>query len=294
MAKRLLLLASLALLVVGCSDKSDSLSSSATEPAPEAPAIDSSLKGVYAMEFETPSTPKKEDDLGEAFAKGFGSMLASTMELTFDGQGGFSMSMMGFPVDGKVILEGDKVRLEPETIMGMTEEELKKQAKDGQAKNVSMDEAKMSGTVEENGDVIRLKGEKGEPMVFRRKMEAVVEDKVSVNDRVFVGTWVGVEAIANKKPSTDEEKQEEQLIQTMLKTMRFEFRPDYTFKMRMMFEMEGNWKREGDELVLQPTKMMGLGGGESQNDPMRLKIDGDKLTLKGEKADEGTLVFAKN
>src|SRR5690349_127928 len=104
MKTRLCLLAVCAALVMGCSDKGSTQVSSGAGPSEpvkqEAPTLD----GVYAMEIEKPKPADgKEKDMGTALAEGFGSMFASSMQLKIEKGERFSMSMMGFPIDGKVI-----------------------------------------------------------------------------------------------------------------------------------------------------------------------------------------------
>lgn len=302
MNSRLLLLPLVLLYAAGCTSTKvtpmasggvDTTDNPATVPI-ESSVSAASLVGRYRTEIEVPDG--KADEPGKALTKGLADMFGSMTELEVLENNRFRLAVVGMPIEGRVVIEGSSVTLFPETLMGMTEEELKKHP---EAKKQSFSKEPMEATVEEDGQVIRLKGVEAQEgaMVFRRVKEEPkkpVADKVAPSDQMFVGEWSASVRPPNRE-LTEAEQQEMQMARALVATSTLELRKDYTFYFKMMLEFEGTWKITNSTLVLSPTKMMGMDtSGSKDAKPMEMKVEaGGKNLVMSEEPGKGALVYTK-
>ncbi|MBX7134055.1 MAG: hypothetical protein K1X67_15385 [Fimbriimonadaceae bacterium] len=282
-------LALAALIIAGCT-KSGSTGATSTEPT----------KSYVGKWVGNPEVPKgdKADPAAE-MASGMMKMMGS-IQLEFESESKFKMTMLGMPIEGKVAKEGDTLTLTPETVMGMTKDEAKKSSS-----SVSMEEKPIKLKLSADGTKLSSIPEKAdEPvLVFERgkpepKHETTMSDS---SDLALVGKWGGVIEMPPLGPNaTQEEKDEVKMTEQMSKSLELDLRGDGTFKLDMMFEMEGKWKREGAKVTMTPTKMMGMEMTEEDmkkdgNEPMVGEIsDGDKtITVLHKDPKKGKLVLRK-
>lgn len=255
------------------------------------------LSGSYKGEIELGAADS--NDPGAALAKGMGDMFAGMMSLEFPEAGRFKMSMMGLPVEGSATLDGNRLTLTPETMMGMKPEELEKLNKDKGAANAG-DMKPMSGEVSDGGATIRLiedgKTAKDGVLVFKRKADESkkeIVDKTSGDEKGLVGTWKGeVELGAG---ATDEDKT---MAQVLANSLSLKLNADRTFALNMMVEMLGEWTLTGDRIELQPTKMMGMEMSDEdkkKNEPLVGSVSGNGTMISVAKAGEhAKLIFRKS
>lgn len=111
------------------------------------------------------------------------------------------------------------------------------------------------------------------------------------------------------KPKKDDPMADfaESMAQAMLDGSYLELRGGGKFSMKLMFDIEGDWKQEGEFLLLHPRKVMGMDVEEANkmngskepglNEPMKLKPTSDgTLVAVNEpgKENEGTLRFIRD
>ncbi|GIV02860.1 MAG: hypothetical protein KatS3mg015_1690 [Fimbriimonadales bacterium] len=123
----------------------------------------------------------------------------------------------------------------------------------------------------------------------------------------LVGRWKGeIVFPKSSKKKNPQDEMAEAMAKAFLSDLWIEFSADGTFKMNMMFPIEGRFEHKGNEVHLTPEKMMGMDleefakmGGEGtkvevNEKPMVLEVskDGATLRAKGEK-DDGELVFRR-
>lgn len=169
-------LAAAALLVVGCSGTPDQHADSSagvksnsadrlarqyetkqTSSPRGAKAENFQLVGRWKGELVLPKKegkPSPEDEFAEAMAKAF----LSDLWVEFDEDGTFKMNMM-VPIEGKYKQNGNSVHLTPETVMGMTMDDMKKLEGDGAT--VSMNEEPLILEISKDGKTLRAKDENG-------------------------------------------------------------------------------------------------------------------------------------
>ena len=101
----------------------------------------------------------------------------------------------------------------------------------------------------------------------------------------LVGQWKG-DASKMQMPTGDtpQEKMGAQMAQAMMSNMTLDLKKDKTFAMNMIFGMEGTWKIEGDTVLLDATKIMGVDvdkmpNAQKNRQPLVLAIGSDNKTL---------------
>lgn len=289
MMKCVPLLALAALLVVGCNK---SASTGATSPA----EVKKSYVGKWVGNPEMPKVDKQ--DPSAEMAAGMMKMMGS-IQLEFESETRFKMTMLGMPIEGKVTQEGDTLTLQPETLMGMTPEEARKDS------SMKMEEKPIKLKLSADGTKLSSIPEKKEEpvLVFERgKPEPKHETTMTESgDLALVGTWGGVIEMPPLGPdATEAEKRELKSTEQMSKSLKLDLRGDGTFKLDIMIEIEGKWKREGSKITMTPTKMMGMEMTEEDmkkdgNEPMVGEItDGDKtITVLHKDPKKGKLILKK-
>lgn len=282
-------LALAALIVVGC-NKSTSTGATSSAEAKK------SYVGKWVGNPELPKADKQ--DPGAEMAAGMMKMMGS-IQLEFESETRFKMTMLGMPIEGKVTQEGDTLTLEPETLMGMTPEEAKKDSSMKMEQKpiklkLSADGTKLSSIPEKKEEPV-LVFERGKP---EPRHETTMTDS---GDLALVGTWGGVIEMPPLGPdATEAEKRELKSTEQMSKSLKLDLRGDGTFKLDIMIEIEGKWKREGSKITMTPTKMMGMEMTEEDmkkdgNEPMVGEItDGDKtITVLHKDPKKGKLILKK-
>ncbi|MFW5698204.1 MAG: hypothetical protein ACOCX1_06580 [Fimbriimonadaceae bacterium] len=73
------------------------------------------------------SSKGAEDDMGAAFAQGMVDALTCDLKLTLYEDMTFSMSIMGMPAEGSWKIQRGNIRLEMESMMGMSREQIAEQ-----------------------------------------------------------------------------------------------------------------------------------------------------------------------
>ncbi len=275
------LVALAALLVVGCGQKGSGALGAKGDGASSSPETSKgpTLVGKWKGELKMPETSKDDPaaKLGEAFA----SMMLGSLSLEFKTEDTFSLSLMGIPVEGKVKRDGNKLTLTPETAMGMTVEEAKKQ-------NPMAKTDPMEAEISADGKEITLKDKDSKPsegvMVFKRREDSAKKSgpsTVSDAEKALVGSY-GAE-LHGAKPEGLSEKDagELKMAEAMLKGASLELFADNTFHLNFMFEMEGKWHVKDGVCNLKMEKMLGMpegGKSTSKSDDMNLRVEsGGKL-----------------
>ncbi len=86
------------------------------------------MKAELAKEREKrkndPNYDPTAEKFGEAFAEGMADMMSFALSIKKDKT--FTMTVMFFPIEGKWTQKGDQLFLQPETVMGMSKEEMAK------------------------------------------------------------------------------------------------------------------------------------------------------------------------
>lgn len=184
MGKWMLGLAAVTLLVVGCSGSPDQYaepsvsvkSNSADRFAPQHEVKQASSSKAKADHFQLVGRwkgelvlPKKKGDPSpeEKFAEAMAKAFLSDLWVEFNEDGTFKMNMM-VPVEGKYQQKGSSVHLTPETVMGMSMDDLKKMEGDGDS--VTMKQEPLILEISKDGKSLRAKsanGGEGE-LVFTR------------------------------------------------------------------------------------------------------------------------------
>ena len=119
---------------------------------------------------EDPNYDPAADQMAEAFAAGMAEMMSFALNIKEDKT--FSMTMMFFPVEGKWEQKGEQLWLHPETVMGMSKEELAKMGGENGQANMNNDEPLVLKITDGGKALVAVdpKGEFGsEELVFRRK-----------------------------------------------------------------------------------------------------------------------------
>ena len=96
----LIALVALAIALLGCSG-----------------ATEKKIVGKYKAQLTMPEG--KKDDPSAPMAKGFAEALVGSMSLEIKEGKAFTMTAMGFPIEGTWTLNGDKLTLTPTKVMGM-------------------------------------------------------------------------------------------------------------------------------------------------------------------------------
>jgi len=89
-------------------------------------SLEKKLVGRYTASFEEPASAK--DDAASQMVRNFAQMLGGSTTLELKEDKTFEMSLMAMPIKGTWSLDGTKLELKAETIMGMTPEQLKSEA----------------------------------------------------------------------------------------------------------------------------------------------------------------------
>lgn len=265
-----LFVVALAVAVVGCGSKDSDLVVAGGKDGAAAATGTASLAGKWKGEIKMPET-KSEDPMakmGEAMAQ----MLLGNLTLEFMEGDKFKLTMMGMPIEGSVKRTGNDLLMTPESAMGMPIEEARKA-------NPQLKDEPLKGTVSADNSEIILTGDKDKPtdgqMVFKRakdEPEEPVKSTVSAAEKSFVGKYEAKMEGSAPAGQTDEEKNEWKMAEMMVKSASLDLRADNTFRMTMMFDLEGTWKAGEGGLVLKMTKALGMDGGKPSPDNEDLKL----------------------
>gem|GEM_PF-4068001 len=168
-------LAAAALLVVGCSgtpdqhaDSSAGVKSNSADrlarqyetkqtSSPKGAKENFQLVGRWKGELVLPKKegkPSPEDEFAEAMVKAF----LSDLWVEFNEDGTFKMNMM-VPIEGKYQKKGSAVHLIPETVMGMSKEDMQKMQ--GEGASASMSDEPLILEISKDGNSLRAKDENG-------------------------------------------------------------------------------------------------------------------------------------
>jgi hypothetical protein len=123
-----------------------------------------------AKRAQDPNYDPASDQMAEAFAQGMAEMMSFALTIKEDKT--FAMTMMFFPVEGRWEQKGNQIWLHPETVMGMTREQMQEMG--GPDAKVKMEnEEPLVLKISQDGQslvAIDPKGEFGsEELVFKRK-----------------------------------------------------------------------------------------------------------------------------
>lgn len=295
---RILTIFTICAVLLGCkggepttAQKGASSPTASTVPAP-------GIEGTYKVDLKMPEG-KKDDPAAE-----FGKAMTGMMQMMFSGSkleiqsgGRFKITMMGMPVEGPYVLDGKKITLTPDKVMGMTVEEAKKLNP-----NNTMDTKPMTGSVSEDFKTITLDSEKpGEPGVNFVKApaeqpEAPVKETVSTDEKSLIGEYSGEMELP--EPKTDKEKQDAMMAKAMSGSLSLKLKADNTFTMNVMFELEGTWSLQSGAVVLNPTKVLGMDTKDTDSkkpQPLRGVVgeDGKTLTVTNPDQPGSKLIFTK-
>jgi len=306
----LLFVIALALAAFGCSSKDSTVAGSGSgsgsgkgsgTASGGGASATSDIIGKWKGDIKMPETNKDDPmaKMGEAMAQ----MFLGNLTLEFVEGGKFKLTMMGMPVEGSVSRKGNEIELTPETVLGMTVEEARKMNAENKGAELMKNDEPMLGTISADGSEITLKGKSdksGGEMVFKRakdEPEKPVKSTVAAAEQGFVGEWGAEMEGAAPASMTDKEKQEWKMAEMMVKSATLNLRADNTFRMTLMFDFEGTWKKEGDVLVLKMTKALGMDGGtpSADNEDLKLRSEAGGSRLISDQPGPGgaKLVFVK-
>jgi len=250
--------------------------------------------GKYKIDLK--ATAASKDDVAAKMGEAFAEMLmgGTTLELRADRT--FRMLIMTIPLEGKAQIDGTKLTLIPETVMGMTKEKARKLKQ-----QPLPDDKPMEGQFSEDFQTLTLKEIPGDPsgdLKFVRDTSVPKgpgKETVSAAELPLVGSYDG--SLKMPEPKNEQERQEQKTLIAMSKSMSLELRRDNTFFMRMVFELEGTWKLQGGKVVLTPTKLVGMEDMKSKTETKPIEgvveQDGKTLTFTPPDEKDPQLVFTK-
>lgn len=242
-----------------------------------------------------PESSTGKSDPAQDFAKGMMGMMGD-VRLEFPTEDTFKLQMLGMPIEGTVTKSGNQLILKAEKVMGMPPD---KANKDGKA------DEPLVLTLSDDGESITIR--EGTPdemvLVFKRDtstpktIQATLTDKADLD---LVGKWKGT--IDMPQPAANASQAEkDDYEQTKAMAITLDLRPDETFLMNMMMEVEGKWKREGGTVTLTPGKIAGMDMSvddkkDPNNEPLKgdLSPDGRTLIVKHHDPKKGTLTLRKD
>lgn len=284
----------LAVALVGCASKEGNLASGSDSKGGSAAAAGPDILGKWKGDIKMPETNKDDPmaKMGEAMAQ----MFLGNLTLEFMAGDKFKLTMMGMPIEGNVKRAGNELTMTPETALGMPIEEARKT-------NPNLKDEPLKGTISAAGDEIVLKGDDDKAtdgqMVFKRAKDEPakeVKSTVSEAEKAFVGDY-GAEMVGTAPANqTDDQKNEWKMAEMMVKSASLNLLADNTFKMTMVFDLEGTWKADGGNLTLKMTKALGMDGGKPSADNEDLKLrseSGGKLISDQPGPGGAKLVFVK-
>lgn len=266
-----------ALIVGGCNNASSSDATSAKSSAGKngasltATATDGSkstvsLAGKWKGKLELPKSTA--DDPGAKMAEAFGDMFMSMISLEFT-ETEYTLSLMGIPIKGGYEVDGSSITLTPKTVMGMPPEEFAKSMKDSKSdpSQPSPDPNEISkpmkATLSPDGASLRIAPEEGKEsegtLLFERapeeKPKEVSKPTVKGIEAELVGRYVGDPNSINEAALPPEQKAEIAMMKSVVGSASLVLSADNTFKLNLMFDIEGTWLATGGKLTLTPTKL---------------------------------------
>jgi hypothetical protein len=246
------------------------------------------IAGKWKGEVKMPAT--KADDPAAKMAEAFTQMFTGNLSLEFTSGDHFKLTMMGMPLEGKVARKGLNLTLTPETAMGMPIEEVKKT-------NPNFKEGdKLEATIAEDGSSITVKSKQLVFTRFKEEPKKEVASTVSSDEGSLVGHY-GAQREGQKPANmTPKDEKDWKMAEAMLKSSSLELNKDNTFKMNLVFNLEGQWHVQSGKLTLHMTGMAGIKGDDKgSKDDMNFSVEsGGRLV--GEKSDgpgRSKLVFVK-
>lgn len=291
----LALSAALLISVCGCS-KQDSVTQSGANPAAEsggATQASNSLMGTYKVVIDMPEG--KKDDPGAEFGKAMTGMLAGGAKLEIQDGNRFKLTLMGMPVEGPYTLDGKKITLTPDKVMGMTPAEAQKMNPNGK-----MDMTPMVGIVSDDFKTIEIQPDKKGQAGMKFSKEASVpkgpiKETVNETEKAWVGEYSG--NVEMPAPKDDKEKQEQAMAKAMAASLSLNLKADNTFTMNMMFELEGTWSAADGKIDIEPLKVLGMESDKNASKPNAihgaLGSDGKTITIDDPKQTGTKMVFTK-
>lgn len=191
----------------------------------------------------------------------------STVVLDLKPEGKFVFDMMGTPIEGSYGIEGDKLTLEFETIMG-------KPVDDPNSPIGFLGETFVEpevGTIRDKGSAIFFPSRPGMSfeavMTFTRHRPPAPPHgpkSVRAEEEKYVGTYVYDPRYELPKAETKAMEKAQEMLKNMMRGFRLELLSDNTFNLTMMLMMKGKWSLDGEELnldVIEP-EMKALTGSE--------------------------------
>ena len=234
---------------------------------------------------EIASAANKKDDPATQMAASMAKMMGK-LTLTISGDE-FSLKMMGIPLEGHVEAKNGQLSLVPETVMGMSKEELssvKSSAKSADMKPMTI-ALKPDGSIELSG------GDPNDNMVFRRDTSKakVCASNVTESESNFVGTYSGTMSGMPTQSGA-----QAKMMEKLAKSLKLELRSDHSFDLTVGFELGGTWTLSGNKMSLDITKMMGMEDMKSKSDPLVgiVSADGSQIVITDPKK-PGKLTFTK-
>ncbi|MBX3118942.1 MAG: hypothetical protein KF784_07730 [Fimbriimonadaceae bacterium] len=295
-------------VLTGCNSKEAALSAadfaSSVSKSSNETSSNGFLVGTWKGEVQMPELPA--DDPAAAIAKGMGDMLASSMQLELMDDDKFRLSALGFPIEGDFVREGNKLKLTPAKVLGMTVDEFKAMsASKGQATPDKDEFTKpLTLTISMDGKELVAEPEEGQEkngsLVFKRdtsvvKTERLTESGDSKSEKTLVASGTdmsvvghfGVDLRIDESKLSEKDKAELPMAKAMIEASTLDIASDKTFRMTLVVEASGNWTIEGNILTLNITHAMGM--KTTSSEPMKLKILDGGRTLKAlQSASAGT------
>lgn len=196
-----------------------------------------------------------KDDAASKMAESFAGMLGN-FDLEIREGNRFTLTVMGVPTEGSMVIKDKSITLTPETMMGKTIEDLKK-SEAAAGKSTEALGKSMAGEFAADMETITLMdSEKPDSkIVFKRNTEkpkVVGASTVSDAEKGLVGTY------KTQADTSTMKADDKTMYEAMKDTMNLVLDQDNTFSMNVMLKMEGTWKVTGNTLNLHPTKMNGM------------------------------------
>lgn len=274
------------LVSIGCAPCSTMAQSAHDKGSAAEAKAEKSIIGKWKGRIDMPKSESKDPgaEMGEAFVKMMEGMLNPRLEFLSETE--FKMLIMSMPVTGRVELDGRKIRLIPEKLMGMTPEQAK------QAGNTNFDSEPMEGEISEDYKTIRLNQGEDSNLIFERAADEVsqpvVDKTANAFERNVTGTY-SVKIIAPESGPNAIPDDQKQMLEAMEQSMYLELRKDHTFLFNMMLELEGTWSVQGGTIVMKPTGVAGMSTDQLKSVSKQKDIvgsfssDGRTIKAKGDK-----------
>jgi hypothetical protein len=261
-------------------------------PTTTASASPTGLTGTWYGKFSPETSP---DPAKAQMTALFG---ATTFTLDLDVNGRFKLTAMGSPLEGDYTVEGTKITMKPDTVMGKSLNDPSNPMANAMAE---LKEPQL-GEIRDGGKTIFLAARPNNPndidLAFTRekpKEPALGPKTADASEMKMVGEWVFDESFDPAgKPKANETKDEtakrkaQEFARNMAKQVQLKLREDNTFIMNLLIEFRGTWKRNGEKILLTATEPKAALEMSAEEPKIHMNVakNGDQLLVLNDKTNK--------